>query len=58
MKVSLKPVLAHHFRLTFALSAHGGADRIPEGRHERHAFGAARCNAKLARKARQAGAGQ
>ena len=45
-------------KLTFTVSAHDGVDRITEGRHERHVIDAARFNAKVAEKARQAGTGQ
>jgi fluoroacetyl-CoA thioesterase len=45
-------------KLTFMVSAHDGVDRITEGRHERHVIDAARFNAKVAEKARPAGAGQ
>jgi fluoroacetyl-CoA thioesterase len=34
-------------KLTFSVSAHDGIDAIPEGRHERHVFDAARFNAKV-----------
>ncbi len=45
-------------KLMFTVSAHDGVDRIAEGRHERHVIDAARFNARVAEKARQAGAGQ
>jgi len=45
-------------KLMFTVSAHDGVDRITEGRHERHVIDAARFNAKVAEKARQAAAGQ
>jgi fluoroacetyl-CoA thioesterase len=45
-------------KLTFTVSAHDGVDRITEGRHERHVIDAARFNAKVAEKARSAGASQ
>ena len=45
-------------KLTFTVSAHDGVDKITEGRHERHVIDAARFNAKVAEKARPAGAGQ
>jgi fluoroacetyl-CoA thioesterase len=45
-------------KLTFTVSAHDGVDRITEGRHERRVIDAARFNAKVAEKARPAGAGQ
>jgi len=45
-------------KLTFTVSAHDGVDRITEGRHERHVIDAARFNARVAEKTRQAGRGQ
>jgi fluoroacetyl-CoA thioesterase len=45
-------------KLTFTVSAHDGVDRITEGRHERHVIDAMRFIAKVAEKARPAGAGQ
>ncbi len=45
-------------KLTFTVSAHDGVDRITEGRHERQVIDAARFNAKVAEKARQAEAGE
>jgi fluoroacetyl-CoA thioesterase len=37
-------------KLSFALSAHDGADTISEGRHERHVIDAARFEQKIAKK--------
>ena len=37
-------------KLTFAVTAHDGIDRITEGRHERHVIDAARFKAKVAAK--------
>lgn len=42
-------------KLSFALSAHDGVDKISEGTHERIVIDAARFNAKVAEKARVAG---
>jgi fluoroacetyl-CoA thioesterase len=45
-------------KLTFSVSAHDDVDKITEGRHERYVIDAARFNAKVAEKTRQAGSGQ
>jgi len=45
-------------KLTFSVSAHDDVDKITEGRHERYIIDAARFNAKVAEKTRQAGSGQ
>jgi fluoroacetyl-CoA thioesterase len=42
-------------KLTFAVSAHDGLDKITEGTHERHTIEAARFAARLAAKSSQAG---
>ena len=42
-------------KLTFALSAHDGVDKITEGTHERHTIDTARFAGKVAAKGSQAG---
>lgn len=45
-------------KLTFSVSAHDGIDSITEGTHERHVIDVARFSARVAEKARRAGAGR
>jgi fluoroacetyl-CoA thioesterase len=42
-------------KLTFAVTAHDGVDKVTEGRHERHVIDAARFEGKVAAKRVQAG---
>ena len=49
--VHVRVVAVEGRKLTFAVEAHDGVDRISSGTHERHVIDAARFNAKVAAKA-------
>ena len=51
VKVSVRLTAVEGRKLTFAVEAHDGIDRISAGTHERHVIDAARFNAKVAAKA-------
>jgi fluoroacetyl-CoA thioesterase len=55
VELSVRVTAVEGRKLTFAVSAHDGVDRITEGTHERHAIDAARFEGKLAAKISHAG---
>ena len=55
VEVTVRLTAVEGRKLTFAVSAHDGVDKITEGRHERHTIEAARFESKVAAKRAQAG---